>query len=101
VAWFCSAQWTTFTPPLTPVPLADLLAAREAIIDIMVGQMSDHHRRFLISFKAGPPDWTLVDLSDVAALPAVQWKQQNLDRLPAEKRAALVDALVKLLIRNR
>lgn len=76
-----------------PIPLDELLAAREAIIDVMVGQMPDHHRQFLLSFKQGPADWALVDLPNVQTLPAVQWKQQNLDKLPAEKRLALVASL--------
>lgn len=82
---------------VTSVPLDELLGAREALIDVMVGEMPDHHRQFLIGFKAGAPDWTLLNLPGVASLPAVQWKQQNLDKLPAERRTVLVDALTAVL----
>lgn len=80
-----------------PVPLDELLAAREAIIDTMVGQMPDAHRQFLLSFKGGPADWSLLNLPGVQALPAVQWKQQNLDALPTDKRAALATTLAGVL----
>ena len=80
-----------------PVTLDDLLAAREAIIQTMVGQMPDPHRRFLLGFKQGAPDWALLDLPQVAHLPAVLWKQQNLDRLPAAQRAQLLANLERAL----
>jgi predicted nucleotidyltransferase component of viral defense system len=80
-----------------PVPLEELLAAREALIDVMVGQMPDAHRQFLLSFKQGPAAWTLLNLPGVHALPAVQWKQQNLDTLSPDKRSALAAALEAVL----
>ncbi len=80
-----------------PVPLEELLAAREAMIDVMVGEMPDHHRQFLLAFKAGTPEWTLIDLPGVETLPALHWKRQNLDKLPSKKRTALVDELKRLL----
>ncbi len=52
--------------------------------------------------KTGPPpecqpDWTLLDVPGAAELPAVKWRQLNLDKLPAKKRAELVEALEKTL----
>jgi predicted nucleotidyltransferase component of viral defense system len=81
----------------TPVTLDDLVAAREAIIDIMVGQMPDHHRHFLVGFKRGTPDWTLLDIPAAECLPAVRWKQLNLDQLPATRREGLVQTLENIL----
>lgn len=80
-----------------PVTLAELEAAREALIATMVGEMPDNHRRFLISFKHGSPDWTLLGIPAAEELPAVKWKQHNLDKLPAETRAALADTLEGVL----
>jgi predicted nucleotidyltransferase component of viral defense system len=79
------------------VPLAELEAAREAIIAAMVGQMPTEHRQFLLGFKHGAPAWDLLGVPGAAALPAVQWKQQNLDRLPGEKRQSLIDGLERVL----
>jgi predicted nucleotidyltransferase component of viral defense system len=80
-----------------PVTLEELTAAREAIIADIVGKMPDTHRKFLISFERGSPDWSLLGLPAVKDLPAVRWRQINLDKLSADKRAALVAALEKVL----
>lgn len=81
-----------------PVALAELEAAREAIIAVMVADMPDAHRRFLVGFKRGEPDWELLGIPEAKHLPAVLWKQRNLDRLTADKRRELADALEKVLL---
>jgi predicted nucleotidyltransferase component of viral defense system len=80
-----------------PVDLADLLAARVALIKSVVGGMSPNHRRFLVSFERGEPVWDLLGLPNAVELPAVRWRQQNLDKLPANKRALLVTRLEEVL----
>lgn len=80
-----------------PVALEALTEAREALIAEVVGAMPDDHRRLLLGFKRGEPDWDLLGLPHVADLPAVRWKQQNLDRLSPERRAALAGALEQVL----
>ena len=80
-----------------PVALLELEAARETIIAAVVADMPDDHRRFLLGFKRGESDWNLLGLADAQNLPAVLWKQRNLDRLPADKRRELADALEKVL----
>jgi len=80
-----------------PVALADLEAAREAIITAMVADMPDAHRHFLLGFKRGEPDWELLGVPEAKHLPAILWKQRNLDRLTANRRRELADALEKVL----
>jgi predicted nucleotidyltransferase component of viral defense system len=80
-----------------PVALDKLLAAREALIAEIVGKMPKNHRQFLVSFERGESDWTLLGLPGAAELPAIKWRQQKLDKLPAKKRAELVAALEKVL----
>lgn len=82
-----------------PVALVDLEDAREMIITVMIAEMPDAHRHFLVGFKRGEPDWELLGTPDAQHLPAVLWKQRNLDRLPAGKRRELTDFLEKLLFR--
>ena len=81
----------------TPVSLEDLTDAREAIIRIMVAEMPLDHRRFLVGFKRGAPDWTLLGIPEARNLPAVRWKRQNLDRLGADRRATLASKLEAIL----
>jgi len=59
--------------------------------------MPEAHRKFLISFKRGEADWSLLGLPGVADLPAVRWRQQNLDTLSREVRTAEVAKLEKVL----
>ncbi|WP_224777790.1 nucleotidyl transferase AbiEii/AbiGii toxin family protein [Gluconobacter thailandicus] len=79
------------------VTLAELEAAREAIIAEMVAAMPDDHRRFLVSFKQGEPAWELLGIPEAQHLPAVMWKQRNLAKLPDAKRAELTEALERVL----
>ncbi|WP_459676660.1 nucleotidyl transferase AbiEii/AbiGii toxin family protein [Acidisoma sp. 7E03] len=79
------------------VALEDLEAAREAIIATMVTSMPEDHRRFLIGFKRGEPDWGFLGIPEARHLPAVMWKQHNLAKLPNAKRGELIDALERVL----
>lgn len=78
------------------VALDDLVAAREDLIASAVHGMPHEHRRFLISFEEGKPDWSLLGI-DASALPAVLWRQQNLDKLGDKARAGLVGRLEEVL----
>jgi len=80
-----------------PVPLEELVAAREAIITTIISGMPDDHRRFLLSFERGEPEWGLLGLEHVAELPAIRWRQLNLDKLEASARSKLVDSLEQKL----
>ncbi|MBF0169423.1 MAG: nucleotidyl transferase AbiEii/AbiGii toxin family protein [Alphaproteobacteria bacterium] len=80
-----------------PVTLGDLLETRESLIRDVVGAMPDAHRRFLVSFELGVPDWSLLGLPAAAELPAVRWRQQNLNKLTVAERAALVASLEDVL----
>jgi len=81
----------------TPVMLDELLQAREDLIANIIGNMPADHRRFLISIKRGEPDWALLNLPGAEALPAVRWRLENLARLDAAKRAALLARLGEVL----
>jgi predicted nucleotidyltransferase component of viral defense system len=80
-----------------PIALEELLAVREKIIQIMVGGMPKDHRAFLMSFKRGTPEWPLLGVPEAASLPAVRWRQQNLDKLSRQKRDALLERLQEVL----
>jgi predicted nucleotidyltransferase component of viral defense system len=80
-----------------PVSRDELVAAREALIAEIVGKMPTEHRKFLVSFERGKPDWSLLDVPGAPGLPAVKWRQQNLDKLSADKRDALVARLEEVL----
>ncbi|QVM84543.1 nucleotidyl transferase AbiEii/AbiGii toxin family protein [Novosphingobium decolorationis] len=76
-----------------PVPLGELIEARERLVRLIVTDMPAEHRRFLLGFKRGEPDWDLLGLPGAVDLPAVRWRQQNLAKLPADRRAGLIERL--------
>lgn len=80
-----------------PVAEEELLAVRERLIKTIVGDMPEAHRRFLVSFERGQPDWSLLGVPGAADLPAVQWRRHNLDTLSAKRRAELVAQLEAVL----
>lgn len=80
-----------------PVSKDELIKARKDLVDQIIGNMSTDHRKFLISFESGRPEWDLLDVSGASELPAVKWRQQNLDKLSEEKRAELVKSLKGVL----
>lgn len=82
---------------LEPVALEELVETRERLIDELVGAMPVDHRRFLLGFKAGAPVWSLIGAETAADLPAILWKQHNLDQLQPGRRTAMVVALAKVL----
>jgi len=69
------------------VPLAELLAVRRQLIDLINGKITQEEKEFLLSFKNKEPDWTLLGLDNIDKLPAVRWKRKNLSKMPAEKHA--------------
>lgn len=83
-----------------PVSLEDLAETRLTLIAEIVGRMPKEHRDFLISFERGEPNWSLLGLPGVADLPAVKWRQLNLDKLTPKKRSELVASLAAALSAN-
>jgi hypothetical protein len=61
--------------------LADLKSTRERMRIEMKAALTDVQKRFLLGLVAGTPDWRLVACRHLSALPAIQWKLQNLARL--------------------
>jgi hypothetical protein len=81
------------------VTLQSLYDARAELIAKIVGEMPEPHRRFLLSFKSGEPDWALLGVRGADLLPAVRWKIDNLAKLPGAKRAALLADLERVFAR--
>ena len=61
--------------------------------------MPDRTGGFLSGFKTGEPDWALLGVPGAPDLPAVRWKQMNLDKLSREARGRLVAQLEDVLAR--
>lgn len=82
------------------VHIEELIEAQQQMIEVLIGGMPDEHREFLIGFERGEPDWSLLRIGHVAELPAIRWRQRNLDKLKRDQRSTLVELLRSSLERR-
>ncbi len=74
-----------------------LTSARLRLIDEVVTGMPDIHKELLISFYKGNPKWDLIKIPGVEALPAVRWREINLDKAGQETRLEIIKKLEGIL----
>lgn len=79
------------------VSLETLLATRDRLVDNVRNQMPLSHKEFLVSFYSRDPDWSLLNIEGAKKLPAVQWREKNLDKAGKDTRKALVKKLENCL----
>lgn len=79
------------------VPLEELEAVRETMISELNKSFTDAEKRFLLSFKALKPDWTLLGLSNIENLPAVRWKMHNLEKMDKNRHSEALKNLESVL----
>tara|TARA_B100000378_G_scaffold264805_1_gene248806 strand:+ start:219 stop:1142 length:924 start_codon:yes stop_codon:yes gene_type:complete len=82
------------------VAIEELIETQHEMIEMLIGGMPDYHREFLIGFERGEPDWSLLKIGHVAELPAIRWRQRNLDKLSPEQRSVLIELLQSSLERR-
>jgi len=79
------------------VAMETLLATRTALVDNVSSNMPEDHRHFLVSFYRRKPEWSLLGLNGLDQLPAVRWRELNLDKAGEETRADMVRKLEEVL----
>jgi predicted nucleotidyltransferase component of viral defense system len=83
-----------------PVSLETLIQTRTRLREELPKRLTEKQKQFLIGLAKAQPDWTLLQCSHAAELPALRWKLSNLQtfsqRRPAdfEKQAETLEALV-------
>jgi predicted nucleotidyltransferase component of viral defense system len=75
----------------------ELVAVRDRLVDSLALELSTDERLFLLSFKELQPNWSLLGLTGVQLLPAVQWKLQNLAQMPQQKHLLALHKLRQVL----
>lgn len=65
----------------TPFVYEDYVKTREALFTTIPTLLNDSDREFLLSFARCEPDWSLIDVPNIAKLPAVLWKLHNINIL--------------------
>jgi len=80
------------------VTLDALLDVRTALIKDVTKNMPEKHKIFLQSFYRRDPAWENLGLSGVENLPAIRWREMNLDRAGQDTRNELVRKLDEVFV---
>jgi predicted nucleotidyltransferase component of viral defense system len=83
--------------PIEEVAYKDLIAAREKLIEALKKDLTDDEKTFLVSIKAGEPNWSVMGLKGIENLPALQWKLLNIQKMSTKKRGELLVKLKRTL----
>ena len=83
--------------PIEPMPLEVLEETRVELIRTIHAKLTQNHRSFLIGFKEGNPDWSLIPFEKIEALPSVKWKILNLEKMTTTKKSEAVQKLKDIL----
>lgn len=80
-----------------PVSLDELKDVRKRLIKTLLRSLTEDERRFLISVKAGEPDYSLLPIRDLDQLPALKWKIINIHKMDKRKHAMMIGKLSTIL----
>ncbi len=75
------------------VPCEELEQARDKLLKLIKKGLTQDEKDFLISFKRGEPNWSLLGIDGVEHLPAVRWKLFNIQKMDEAKRKDFVERL--------
>lgn len=79
------------------LPLERLEQTRPRLMTALAEHLTEQDVDFLLSFKAGRPDWELLPFVGVEDLPAVRWKLKNIMRMSSAKHAEASERLRSVL----
>jgi predicted nucleotidyltransferase component of viral defense system len=79
------------------ISLDTLYQIRLELISTINKLITESDKKFLISFKSGTPEWSLLGIDAAESLPAVKWKLQNIMNMQESKRMNAVNKLKKVL----
>jgi predicted nucleotidyltransferase component of viral defense system len=76
----------------------ELIDVRKSLQEIILKDLTNDERHFLISIKEMTPNWGLLPISGIENLPGIQWKLMNVKKMPREKHREALQSLKKLLL---
>jgi hypothetical protein len=79
------------------VSLEELYDTRRELIDVIHQTFKEPDKKFLLTFKSGDPDWSLLNIDIARELPSVRWKLRNIRNMRDGKREAALRKLEAVL----
>ncbi len=74
-----------------------LLETRENLIESLNSSLETNDKEFLISFKKGMPKWELLGNKAIKEMPAIKWKQFNINKMNKAKHQQQLSKLYEIL----
>ena len=81
-----------------PITIEQLERARLQMVRQVNENLTETQKQFLLLFKQGEPDWSLLNKTGVERLPAIQWKLHNIRKMPKQKHKAALKKLEMVLL---
>lgn len=80
-----------------PVELNELIEVQEELPKLILEDLKDREKNFLITFKQGKPQWELMPVSHLKELPGIQWKLLNIRKMDKQKHKEMLKKLENVL----
>lgn len=78
--------------------LEDLIQVQHELPLIISKGLTNSEKEFLLSFKNGKPDWSLIEITHPKDLPGVKWKLQNIQKMDITKHKEAYKKLEQALV---
>jgi len=79
------------------IAITTLISAHAVMKHELLTNMTEDRKQFLLSFYRREPEWEVLGIEGADQLPAVRWREINLDRAGEETRTAIVANLEQVL----
>lgn len=83
-----------------PVELEELIEVQKVLPKLILQDLTDLEKEFLIAFKKGDPQWNLMPVSHLKDLPGVKWKLLNIRKIDQEKHQDMLKKLEEVLFKG-
>ena len=81
----------------TSVTHEELKDIRTRVPLLLLESFTDNERMFLMHLKSGTPNWSLLPIENIEHLPGIQWKLQNVNKIPDDKKNEQLNKLKRVL----
>ncbi|MCG2589510.1 nucleotidyl transferase AbiEii/AbiGii toxin family protein [Rhodohalobacter sulfatireducens] len=79
------------------VELEELIEVQKVLPKLILQDLTDLEKEFLITFKKGDPQWNLMPVSHLKNLPGVKWKLLNIRKMDEKKHQEMLKKLEEVL----
>jgi predicted nucleotidyltransferase component of viral defense system len=80
--------------------LTELTYVQKALPGLILNDLTNNEKEFLVSFKKGTPKWELISVPVLKDLPGVQWKLLNLSKMDKQKHKEAIGKLEQVLMKR-